>query len=471
VAVVVLENATGEWVAWEGSGDYFDRAHGGTINGPVTLRQPGSALKPFTYALAFEGGTSPATMLADIPSSFPTAEEGVVYSPRNYDNRYRGPLLARQALAGSVNVPAVALAAEIGVPNVLRFLRRAGLTTFDKTAAHYGLGLTLGNAEVRLDELTAAYSTFARGGEWLPPTFLRRPDGALTETTRIISGPHGVLDHRHPLGSGSPRVRLRPRRQSRIAVPRRGQDGHSQAYHDNWTIGYSRHATVGVWVGNLTGVRCATRAASPGRADLPRRDAGGGAARRCRGGDGRRRDRAPPSTAVEREVCAESGGTAHPWCPPGRREWWRPRQPDVPCAWHHLGDDGLAHLSAGAVPRGARSEGARWPVPAAAPDVALVSLGAAPPSRAARTTVSPRRASRSRARPTARPISSTRHCVASSRPCRCGRSRPARAASSGAWMGAWWRPQAPTPRWRGRSRRAPTWWRPATSAAARRAPR
>ena len=135
-------------------------------------RQPGSALKPFTYALAFEKGFTPASVLPDVPLHFPTAKPGVVYSPRNYDGRYRGPLLARAALAGSENVPAVALASDVGVPDLLRFLRRAGFSTFDKNAAYYGLGLTLGNAEVRLDELVAAYSAFARGGEWRRPTYL-----------------------------------------------------------------------------------------------------------------------------------------------------------------------------------------------------------------------------------------------------------------------------------------------------------
>ncbi|MEA2464922.1 MAG: hypothetical protein QOJ98_2669, partial [Acidobacteriota bacterium] len=108
VAVAVLDNATGEWLAWEGSGDYFGEAFGGAIDGVATPRQPGSTLKPFTYALAFESGYSPATVLPDIPSHFPTAEEGVVYTPRNYDDRYRGPLRVRAALAGSENVPAVA---------------------------------------------------------------------------------------------------------------------------------------------------------------------------------------------------------------------------------------------------------------------------------------------------------------------------------------------------------------------------
>ena len=89
-------------------------------------RQPGSALKPFTYALAFEQGRNPASVLPDIPSHFPTAEPGVLYSPRNYDGQYRGPLLARRALAGSENVPAVALASDLGVSTLLRFLDRAG---------------------------------------------------------------------------------------------------------------------------------------------------------------------------------------------------------------------------------------------------------------------------------------------------------------------------------------------------------
>ena len=176
VAVVVLDNRRGEWLAWEGSGDFLDAEGGGQINGAATPRQPGSTLKPFTYALAFEQGTTPATVLPDIPSHFPTAEDGVLYSPRNYDGRYRGPLLARRALAGSENVPAVALASRLGVPQILRLLTRAGITTLDRTPAYYGLGLTLGNAEVRLDELVGAYAALARGGEWLAPQWLGSVD-------------------------------------------------------------------------------------------------------------------------------------------------------------------------------------------------------------------------------------------------------------------------------------------------------
>ena len=229
VAVVVLDNASGEWLAWEGSGDYADAEHGGAINGPLTPRQPGSALKPFTYALAFESGFTPASVLADVPSHFPTAEAGVLYSPRNYDGRYRGPLLARRALAGSENVPAVVLASELGVPTLQRFLTRAGLSTFDRTPSYYGLGLTLGNAEVRLDELVAAYSAFARGGDWLEPTWSTRSHDAAPRTedprrrtARLTA--HCLLDHRRPLRPRRAGVHLRPWWKPGVPVPGRRQD-------------------------------------------------------------------------------------------------------------------------------------------------------------------------------------------------------------------------------------------------------
>ncbi len=212
-------------------------------------RQPGSALKPFTYALAFEEGRTPATVLADIPSSFPTADPGVLYSPRNYDGRYRGPLLARRALAGSENVPAVALASEVGVSTLVRFLTRAGFTTFDRNGSYYGLGITLGNAEVRLDQLVAAYAMFGRGGAWTPPTFVK---------SRLAPEAHAIVSPRTAFWITD----ILTDADARSFIFGRGGDlefpfevavktGTSQAYHDNWTVGYSRHVTVGVWVGNF----------------------------------------------------------------------------------------------------------------------------------------------------------------------------------------------------------------------------
>jgi penicillin-binding protein 1C len=339
VAVVVLDNATGQWLAWEGSGAYADAEHGGAINGPLVARQPGSALKPFTYALAFEQGRGPASVLPDIPSHFPTAEAGVLYSPRNYDGRYRGPLLARRALAGSQNVPAVALASDVGVSTLQRFLTRAGLTTFDKTPEYYGLGLTLGNAEVKLAELVAAYAVFARGGAWLEPTAVLRPDGARPEEAPLISERTAFLisdilsdpDAReYAFGRGS---------YLDFPFPVAVKTGTSQAYHDNWTIGYTRDVTVGVWVGNFDRTRLRNSSGVTGAG--PIFHAVMMAATRGRPSTTAHEVVPPPRGLQQVTVCALSGLRANEWCPTKAREWAEADDDPVPCAWHHQTDRGL----------------------------------------------------------------------------------------------------------------------------------
>lgn len=344
VAVVVLENRTGEWLAWEGSGDYFNEDHGGAIDGVVTARQPGSALKPFTYAAAFEAGWHPGRVLPDIPSQFPTAEPGILYRPRNYDGQFRGPLRARLALAGSENVPAVALASSIGVPAVASLLRRAGITTLGKTAAHYGLGLTLGNAEVRLDELVAAYAMFARGGRAVemsseansaggPPDFAselisRRSAFWITDiladrdARAFIFGEGSSLDFPFTVAA---------------------KTGTSQAYHDNWTIGFTKDVTVGVWVGNFdrTPLRQSSGVTGAGpifhdvmlaavervRGSLPLFDPTPLAT--------------PPADLREVSLCALSGTIAGAACPVRTREWLPIKDAAHECQWHHASDRGV----------------------------------------------------------------------------------------------------------------------------------
>jgi penicillin-binding protein 1C len=344
VAVVVLDNERGEWLAWEGSGDYLDAAHGGAINGPSVPRQPGSTLKPFTYALAFEQGATPATVLPDVPSHFPTAEQGVLYSPRNYDGRYRGPLLARRALAGSENVPAVALASRLGVPSLLRFLTRAGLTTFDQNASYYGLGVTLGNAEARLDELVAAYAALARGGEWIEPRWIRPPGDPLAgRARRSLVSPVAAYWITDILSDPEAREYIFGRGGSlefpfAVAV----KTGTSQAYHDNWTIGYTRRVTVGVWVGNFD--RTALRDSSGVTGAGPIFHAVMLAATRRTSGS----DQFIPSHAIvprpdgliERQICRLSGMTATAWCPSRAREWLVKGEAAT-CTWHHQSHDGL----------------------------------------------------------------------------------------------------------------------------------
>ncbi len=346
VAVVVLDNATGEWLAWEGSGNYADADHGGAINGPLALRQPGSALKPFTYALAFETGDTPASVLPDVPSTFPTAETGVVYRPLNYDGDYHGPLRARTALAGSQNVPAVALASRVGVPDLLRFLKQAGFSSLDRTAAHYGLGLTLGNAEVPLAELVAAYAAFARGGVWLAPRAVRTAEPP--RLVRVFS-PRTAFWVTDILSDPEARAYVFGRGGSlEFPFPVAVKTGTSQAYRDNWTVGYTREVTVGVWVGNFDRTPLVGSSGVTGAGPIfhsvmraaQRRAIG------ARDGNDIGSAAAPdivsrPDDLVERSVCELSGLAAGPACAARRTEWLPLDATTHACDWHHLSEDGV----------------------------------------------------------------------------------------------------------------------------------
>jgi len=415
VAVVVLDNRTGEWLAWEGSGDYADANHGGAIDGVTTPRQPGSALKPFTYAAAFEDGSSPATALPDIPSFFPTAQEGILYSPRNYDNRFRGPLLARRALAGSENVPAVALASRVGVPALLRFLRSAGLTTFDRNAAYYGLGITLGDAEVRLDELVAAYAIFARGGTIVRPRFIRAPD---SETATATDSAARLVSQRTAfwitdiLSDDEARAYVFGRGGSlEFPFPVAAKTGTSQAYHDNWAVGYTAAVTVGVWVGNfdrrpligssgvagagpifhaamLAAVEVASRrsqvASRTSHVTSPESRVGGLDAATV----------AVPEQTTRQKVCALSGMAASPWCPTYAEEWIAGDGSDVDrqCRWHVPAPDGVEVRWPSEYVAWARSErllDRKTPLPPAARASALLARATAAPTPALFRVVNP----------------------------------------------------------------------------------
>jgi penicillin-binding protein 1C len=344
VAVAVLDNGRGEWLAWEGSGDYFDADHGGAIDGVVSPRQPGSALKPFTYALAFERGFTPASVLPDLPSHFPTALEGIVYRPRNYDGVFRGPLRARPALAGSENVPAVWTLSQVGVPDLLRMLRQAGLTTLDKSADHYGFALTMGDAEVRLDELVAAYSAFARGGLFRAPRMIRayvRADGARVETP--AAEPERILSDRAAFWIADVLSDSRARAYvfgigGSLDFPFKvaAKTGTSQAYRDNWTVGFTRDVTVGVWVGNFDREELRNSSGVTGAAPIFH-DVLLAAQRRVTGrlpGPDDPPLAVPPPDLVPRPICALSGLEATELCPAVETEWLPAGRPPVSCRWH-----------------------------------------------------------------------------------------------------------------------------------------
>ena len=248
-ALVVIHNATGEILALVSSADWTD-PRGGQFNGTLVPRSPGSALKPFTYLLAMERDRlTPASILADIPSPFRTPEG--LDLPENYDRAYRGPVTLRSALACSLNVPAMRELNALGGPAPLHeLLASLGLTTLGDDPAKYGLGLTIGNAPVRLLELANAYASLARLGRHLPPVLfpsltpppeIRLP---FSETSfyllaDILSDPAARAPAFPP---GGP-----------LDLPFRCavKTGTSSDFRDNWCLGYTPEFTVGVWAGNF----------------------------------------------------------------------------------------------------------------------------------------------------------------------------------------------------------------------------
>lgn len=246
-AAVILDNATGDVLALAGSRDFFaDEA--GQVNGAWTPQSPGSALKPFTYLLALERGHSPVAVVADLPIAFPTPTG--LYRPVNYDHRLYGPVTLRTALGNSLNIAAVRLLDQIGgAPTLLAGLQKLGLSTLTEPAEHYGLGLTIGNAPVRLLELTNAYASLARLG-------LHRPWRLLADAPRVPQQPLFAPQHAFIIADmlSDPQARLLTfGAQSPLRLPFRAavKTGTSSSYRDNWTLGYTPEITIGVWVGNF----------------------------------------------------------------------------------------------------------------------------------------------------------------------------------------------------------------------------
>jgi penicillin-binding protein 1C len=246
-AVVVIENATGAVLALAGSRDFFAK-NGGQLNGAWAPHSPGSAMKPFTYLIAFERGATPASIVADLPIEFATTSG--TYKPENYSLRSYGPMTFRHALGNSLNISAVRVLDSIGgAETLLPRLRELELTTLNEDASHYGLGLTIGNASVRLIELANAYACLARLGRFKPWTL--RADAPTSEERRLLGENESWLiadilsdNQAREMEFGSHSVLRLP---FKCAV----KTGTSSTFRDNWTLGYTPEFTVGVWVGNF----------------------------------------------------------------------------------------------------------------------------------------------------------------------------------------------------------------------------
>ncbi len=243
-AVVVLDNRTGETLAYVGNGESISQ-----VDGVRAKRQAGSTLKPFLYALAFdEKRLTPASLLLDVPLDVPFARG--VYRPANYDNVFRGPVSARRSLAESLNIPAVRTLLLLGEDTFVRKLGGVGLESLGE-AKKYGPSLALGTADISLWELTNAYRALANGGVWSPAKWL--PESGGQEARREFSEGavylvSDILSDRESraatFGWESP---LTTKFWSAVKT------GTSKDMRDNWCIGFTSEYTVGVWVGNFDG--------------------------------------------------------------------------------------------------------------------------------------------------------------------------------------------------------------------------
>ncbi len=336
-AVVVLDNRTGEILSWVGSPDFWaDSA--GQVDMVVSPRQPGSALKPFLYALAFDRGYTPASIIADIPHTYETPTG--LYRPRNYDRAFHGPVRAREALASSYNIPAIELTDRVGVSSLLRTLQVAGFASLDRTADYYGLGLALGNGDVTLLELANAYRVLANGGVWRPYSWWAVPSGVGADSEagrRVVSRAAAVLvlDVLSDPVARIPGFGLNT--PFDFPFPVAVKTGTSRHFTDNWAVGTTGGFTVAVWVGNFSGRPMDDVSGVTGAGPLLHRAVILTAESYAPG--------ALPSPAsvgaVPVTICRLSGLRATPQCP-GMVEWFAPgTEPTRSCDWHR---GGSAHL-------------------------------------------------------------------------------------------------------------------------------
>ncbi len=336
-AAVVIDPRTGELLALVGSADYFDESIAGSINMVISPRQPGSAFKPFLYAQALDPrGPNPwtaATPMLDVTTTFPT-HEGESYTPKNYDGLEHGLVPVRQALASSLNIPAVLTLEHVGIANTIHFAEQLGITTLGDPN-EYDLSLALGGGQMSLLELTSAYAVLADEGVATDhPIILdiRDADGTLLleptpAPSRQILDPRvvwllsGILsdDDARALGFGHNST-------LKIDRPAAVKTGTTTNFHDNWTIGYTPDLVVGVWVGNsdykamkeVTGLT----GAAPIWHEVIRKALEGQP----------KREFTRPEGLIQVEVCALSGLLPTEFCDHTRTEWFiagtEPAQPD-----------------------------------------------------------------------------------------------------------------------------------------------
>lgn len=244
-AVVVVDNTTKDVVCYVGSADFFDKTDGGQVDGIMAVRSPGSALKPYLYAKAFERGVvSPKTTINDVPLSI------AGYEPENYDEKFHGRITVEQALALSLNIPAVKLLDEVGIDFFVKELVKANFATIKRQRKGLGLSIILGGCGVTLEEMATLYSAFANYGVYSPLNYLKSdstqlkvpivsPEAAYLTTSVLTQITRPDLPNNFRNSPHVPKIAWKT--------------GTSYGRRDAWSIGYNRNYTVAVWVGNFSG--------------------------------------------------------------------------------------------------------------------------------------------------------------------------------------------------------------------------
>ena len=260
-AVIVLDNRTHRVVSYVGSADFHDSTDGGQVNGAGAIRQPGSTLKPLLYGLCVDAGLlTPKMTITDVPVNY----QG--YAPENYDRKFNGYVTMEYALEHSLNIPAVKSLKALGKDVLIRRLTQCGFQQVDKDRHKLGLSLILGGCGATLEEMTGLYSIFANGGRWVRPVYTTDDSiatpvrmrnswrGADTGTGDRVLSPAATYMINEILSKVN-RPDFPVNWQSTVHLPKIAwKTGTSYGRRDAWSIGYNQKYTVGIWVGNFSGV-------------------------------------------------------------------------------------------------------------------------------------------------------------------------------------------------------------------------
>ncbi len=328
-ALVAMDVSTGQILAMVGSKDFRNEVIDGQVNMATSPRQPGSAIKPLTYLAAFERlNWTPSTLLMDTPVEYPDGAGGV-YQPKNYDDKFHGPVLLRYALANSFNIPPVKTLQLIGVDALKEMGARLGITTL--TRNDYGLALTLGAGEVPLVELTGAYQIMANGGVQVPPTailsitdsFGRVIEPARPQSRPVLRPEHAYLITSILADNEARSLTFGPNSALNLSRPAAAKTGTTNDYKDNWTMGFTPDIVTGVWVGNADNTPMINVSGLAGAGPIWHNFME-------RAHEGLPvRDFTRPPTIVELEICADSGTIPSPVCPQRKKEIFFKDQPPL----------------------------------------------------------------------------------------------------------------------------------------------